>query len=183
MPKIYKISAEQLAEIQSARRKNTNKFKEKRLRVLVLHAEGTPRSEISKITEFNECHISRLVSLYFSQGLPAIIGNNIKGNRRNLSFEEEATLLAPFKSAAEKGNVVDINAIKVEYAKLVGRDMDNDKSQIYRVLARHGWRKVMPRSKHPNKASNEEIESSKKTLLNRPRVAKNGKHQNSKTNV
>ena len=162
MPKIYKISEEQLSEIQSARRKNTNKFKEKRLRVLVLHAEGTPRAEISKITEFNECHISKLVSLYFAKGLSAIVGNNIKGNRRNLGFEEEAALLAPFKAAAEKGNVVDINAIRDEYAKLIGRDMDNDKSQIYRVLARHGWRKVMPRSKHPNKASDEEIESSKK---------------------
>ena len=30
------------------------------------------------------------------------------------------------------------------------------------VLERHGWRKVMPRSKHPQKASDEAIEASKK---------------------
>ena len=35
-------------------------------------------------------------------------------------------------------------------------------SQIYYVLRRHGWRKVMPRSKHPKKASEEVIETSKK---------------------
>jgi len=30
------------------------------------------------------------------------------------------------------------------------------------VLKRHGWRKIMTRSKHPQKASNAEIKSSKK---------------------
>ena len=35
-------------------------------------------------------------------------------------------------------------------------------SQIYYVLHRHGWRKVMPRSRHPKKASEEVIETSKK---------------------
>ncbi|MDE7249890.1 MAG: winged helix-turn-helix domain-containing protein, partial [Lachnospiraceae bacterium] len=33
---------------------------------------------------------------------------------------------------------------------------------IYCVLKRHGWRKVMPRSRHPKKASEEVIETSKK---------------------
>jgi len=162
MPKIFTITEEQLSEIQSARKKNSNKFKEKRLRVLVLHAKGTPRSEISKITEYNASHISKLVSSYFSKGLSAIIGNNIKGNRRNLSFEDESSLLEPFKLAAHEGKVIEVSAIQAAYAEKIGRNMDNDKSQIYRVLARHGWRKVMPRSKHPNKASAEEIESSKK---------------------
>jgi len=34
--------------------------------------------------------------------------------------------------------------------------------QIYRVLHRHDWRKVMPRSRHPKKASEEVIATSKK---------------------
>ncbi len=33
------------------------------------------------------------------------------------------------------------------------------------VLKRKGWRKVMPRSKHPKKASPEAIEASKKLKL------------------
>ncbi|WP_414153386.1 winged helix-turn-helix domain-containing protein [Peptoniphilus sp.] len=33
---------------------------------------------------------------------------------------------------------------------------------MYRVLKRHGFRKIMPRSKHPKKASKEVIETSKK---------------------
>ncbi len=34
--------------------------------------------------------------------------------------------------------------------------------QIYYVLERHGWRKIMPRSKHPKKANEGAIEASKK---------------------
>ncbi|MBR4040361.1 MAG: winged helix-turn-helix domain-containing protein [Clostridia bacterium] len=34
-------------------------------------------------------------------------------------------------------------------------------TQIYYVLHRHGWRKIMPRSRHPKKASEEAIEASK----------------------
>jgi hypothetical protein len=33
------------------------------------------------------------------------------------------------------------------------------------LLARHGWRKVTPRGKHPDKASDEAMEASKKLKL------------------
>jgi len=52
--------------------------------------------------------------------------------------------------------------IKQEYIKLVGHSIGHE--QIYRVLRRHGYRKIMPRSRHPKKASNEKIEQSKKKL-------------------
>ena len=35
-------------------------------------------------------------------------------------------------------------------------------SQIYRLLKRHGYKKVMPRSRHPKKVNQEIIETSKK---------------------
>ncbi len=74
-----------------------------------------------------------------------------------MSFEEEATFLEQFK---EKGQLVEISEIKEAYDKAIGHKSGS--AQIYRVLHRHGWRKVMPRSKHPQKASNEAIEASKK---------------------
>ena len=55
---------------------------------------------------------------------------------------------------------MDIKEIVAAYQKAVPhkiRDM-----QIYSVLHRHGWRKIMPRSRHPKKASEEAIEASKK---------------------
>ena len=80
-----------------------------------------------------------------------------------MSFEEEATLLEQFKAKAEKGQLVEISEIKEAYDKAIGHKSGS--AQIYRVLHRHGWRKVMPRSKHPQKASNEAIEASKKLKI------------------
>ena len=77
-----------------------------------------------------------------------------------MSVEEEAALLEPFQAEAEKGQIVEVSQIKAKYEEAVGHRIGG--SQIYYVLARHGWRKVMPRSKHPKKASEEVIETSKK---------------------
>lgn len=77
-----------------------------------------------------------------------------------MSVEEEATLLEQFAENAEEGQMLDIHEIRAEYEKTVGHTTGC--AQIYRVLYRHGWRKVMPRSKHPKKADEEAIEASKK---------------------
>ena len=80
--------------------------------------------------------------------------------RRNMSVEKEAEILAPFKKRAEKGEIIEVSEIEAAYQAEVDHPIGN--SQIYFVLHRHGWRKVMPRSKHPKKASEEVIETSKK---------------------
>jgi transposase len=77
-----------------------------------------------------------------------------------MSVEEEARLLDRFEKKAEQGQMLDTRAIAEAYEKAVGHPISS--SQIYRVLRRHGWRKVMPRSKHPKKASDEVIATSKK---------------------
>ena len=77
-----------------------------------------------------------------------------------MSFEEEANLLEPFHERASQGQLVEVSEIKAVYEEAVGHTIGG--SQIYYVLRRHGWRKVMPRSRHPKKASDEAIEASKK---------------------
>nr|WP_218563717.1 winged helix-turn-helix domain-containing protein [Peptoniphilus indolicus] len=56
--------------------------------------------------------------------------------------------------------MVTAKEIEKAYVKLVGHSIGT--GQIYRVLKRHGFRKIMPRSKYPKKASKEVIETSKK---------------------
>lgn len=80
-----------------------------------------------------------------------------------MSIEEEAAILAPFKERAEQGELVSIKEIAAAYQAAVDHHVSD--TQIYYVLLRHGWRKVMPRSKHPQKASDEEIAASKKLVL------------------
>jgi len=77
-----------------------------------------------------------------------------------MSHDEEAAFLDAYKKLAEQGQIIEVSEMKKAYEEKVGHRIGKD--QIYRVLARHGWRKVMPRSKHPNKASEEVIEASKK---------------------
>ena len=76
-----------------------------------------------------------------------------------MSIEEEAAILAPFRERAAKGEVVTVKEIEAAYQAAV--DHPISVSQIYFVLHRHGWRKVMPRSRHPKKASDEAMEPQK----------------------
>ena len=157
-----KITAEQKAELESARKENKEKRTEKRIRALILRAEGKSCKEVGKICEYHPAYVSQLVVIYCKEGLTAIVGNHYKGNHRNMSFAEEEALLEPFREAAEAGQIVEVSEIRAAYEEKLGRSLQNSHGQIYYVLQRHGWRKVMPRSKHPNKASEEVIEASKK---------------------
>ena len=159
MAKSYEISQSQLLEIAAARKKNRNKNVERRLYVLVMRAEGKSLEEISEKTGYHISTASKLIARYMRDGISAIAENHYKGNRRNMSFEEEAAILAPFIERAERGEMVDIKEIAAAYQKAVPHKVSD--TQIYYVLHRHGWRKIMPRSRHPKKASKEAIEASK----------------------
>jgi len=162
MPKRYKIGEEQVSELEKARKRNKDKNVEKRLAALLMHAEGKKRKEVAEKTGYAASYISELVSKYSKNGIGAITENKYGGNRRNLSFAEEEALLEPFKKAAEAGQIVEVGAIKRAYEEATGRSLEKAHGQIYYVLQRHGWRKVMPRSRHPKRASEEAIGASKK---------------------
>ena len=72
-----------------------------------------------------------------------------KGGRynQNLTQAEEAEVLAPFLGQAAAGNVLKVAEIQAAYEARVGKEVPN--STIYRLLQRHGWRKVTPRPRHP----------------------------------
>ena len=157
---MYRYSEEDLEKIIAARKGNKDKRAEKRLYALELRAKGKSAEEVSTATGFHKAYISQLTAKYRKGGIEAISGNHYGGNRRNMSLEEEAALVEPFQAEAEKGQIVEISKIKAQYEEAVGHRIGG--SQIYYVLERNGWRKVMPRSKHPKKASEESIEASKK---------------------
>lgn len=159
----YQLTELHKKEIEEARRKNRNKRVEKRLLALSLRADGVTLKDISSRTGFAMCSVSLLIRKYCTEGIEAITGNHYGGNRRNMSFEEETALLERFQKEAEQGHMLDVKALAQEYEKAVGHSISS--GQIYRVLKRHGWRKVMPRSRHPKKASDEDMASSKKLKL------------------
>lgn len=140
MPKRHTISAEEVAEIQKTRRKNQDKMIDKWLEVLLLHADGKSREEISAKTDFGKQYITELVGEYRREGLEHFSQKQYKGNHRNLSYDDEVALLEPFKAKAEVGQIVEVSEILTAYEKQIGRPVGSN-SQIYNVLDRHGWRK------------------------------------------
>ncbi len=156
----YVFTEEEKAEIQEARRKNRDKNVERRLKALVLKADGLTGQEIAKMTGYHSGYISKLAAKYRAGGIEAISGNHYGGNRRNMTYEEEAELLAQFIDEADGGQITDVSAIKAAYDERIGHETGH--GQIYYVLHRHGWNKKLPRSKHPKSATPEAIEASKK---------------------
>jgi transposase len=86
-----------------------------------------------------------------------------RGGRRFgfLAPEEESELLEQALSRAEQGRIVTAFAIKAHIEEKIGRTVSKD--YLYDILHRHGWRKIMPRPRHP-KADAEKQEEFKKNF-------------------
>ena len=107
MAQVYKFSEKEIEEIAQARRENKDKRAEARLKALEMRARGAKGKEIAAATGFHSAYAAQLASKYKKGGIEAIAGNHYGGNHRNMSVEEEAEILAPFRERAEKGELVD----------------------------------------------------------------------------
>lgn len=165
MPKTYKITAENANEIRIAMSKKENTRYYKKLLAVALRGEGKNNKESAEITKYHPKRVSQLVSLYCSEGLGALLHDGRKGgNNRNMSKEEADKFLDQFNEKAQKGQVITIDEIAQAYDQTTGKTRKS-RSTIYYLLHNADWRTVMPRGQHPKKASDEEIESSKKLRI------------------
>ena len=156
----FQISGEEYEAIKAAEKRVKDKKTSKRLRILMLRYEGYKVADIAKMYGTRKEWISQVCRRYREQGLEEFIRNKYKTHHRSLTDAEEDAILAPFEKAAEAGQVVTVKEIKAAFDKVRGKD--TGRGYIYMLLKRHGWRKVMPRSKHPKAASEEACEASKK---------------------
>jgi transposase len=120
-----------------------------RVQCLWLRAElGLHHQQVARAVGWSPSQVKRVWSSYLRQGEAALAGASKGGRRRqNLTPEEEREWLAGFQEAAGRGGVLAATDVKAAYEKKVGRPVA--KSTVYRVLARHGWRKILPRPRHP----------------------------------
>ena len=127
-------------------------------------AFGLSSDQVALAVGFSPVTVKKLWSQYFSGGEQALIGQGRGGRRReNLSVDEEERIVGHFFDKAKSGQVLVVNEVKATYEKAVGRRVP--KSTVYRMLARHGWRKIAPRPRHP-KADPQKLEAFKKTPRN-----------------
>jgi len=129
--------------------------------------------DIARHCGVSKATVHAVISSYNRQGRAAVetVG---KGGRRSgyLNLEEEREFLAPFFGQAERGELATTEEIWRAFEARVGHEVDD--STIYRLLARHGWRKLMPRPRHPQ-ADPQVQEQFKKTL--RRRLRQQSRHE------
>jgi transposase len=107
--------------------------------------------------------VRRVQSQFFKEGEQSLSGPGRGGRRReNLTLEQERLLLSAFFEKAEQGVLLVATEVKRAYEQVVGHPVP--KSTIYRMLARHEWRKIVPRPHHP-KANVEQQADFKKNSL------------------
>ena len=158
--KRFVIEKAEYEQIVAAEKNTQDKQISRKLRVLMLRYEGFSNSEIGEKVGLCNIRVSQLVSEYRKYGLKTFAQKKYGGNHRNMSEDEEREILKQFEGSAEKGNIIIAHEVKKAFDDKLGRD--TGRGYIYMLLKRHNWRKVMPRSKHPHKASPEAVEASKK---------------------
>ena len=154
------MSKEEFEAVKAAEKETKDKNTSRRLRILMMRYEGYKVREIAKITGMRINSISQLCRRYREQGLEEFKRNKATSHRYALPVEKEREILARFEEAAEAGQEVTAQEIKAAFDEERGKD--TGRGYIYMVLKRHGWRKVMPGSKHPKAANAEACEASKK---------------------
>lgn len=73
----------------------------------------------------------------------------MRGGRRRASLtpDEERSFLEPWDQSSAEGEILVVAPLRAALAKKL--DHPVAASTVYRMLARHGWRKVAPDTRHP----------------------------------
>jgi transposase len=125
----------------------------------ILHPEMTA-AQIGRIPLYSTSRVWAIHAEYRANGLEGLVDGRGGRHRQNMTVEEEVKLLEQFKEESEAGKLVVAGKIKLAYEAKVGKEVAE--STIYRMLDRHGFRKIVPYKRHP-KANKEEQEAFKKT--------------------
>jgi len=152
--------AYELMVVNALIRANKLKRVDRRLQVIKLMLEGKRIEQIAEKLDYSRFWVSQLEKEYREKGLVEYARHKYGGNNRSLSEAEETEILRDFEARSDAGDIVRVTDIKKAFDEKIGKD--TGRGYIYMLLARHDYRKVMPRPRHPKKASDEVIEASKK---------------------
>ena len=110
---------------------------------------GATLEQTAKVLGVGRATVARLQAAFRKKksGRSKPAGN--WGGRRQslLSQKEECAFLKPWLEKAAAGNLVVVSPIRAALAQRLGQPVKP--SVVYRLLARHGWRKIAPDTRHP----------------------------------
>lgn len=135
----------------------------RKLHALLLRSQGMSLTAIGKEVGLVHQTIRNFLTRYQNGGIPAILAENRGGRRRfYMTLEEEKTFFQEQFEESLAGKHVTVKELFEAYQEKVGHKTTRE--GFYALLKRHGWRKVQPRSEHPQKADAKVIEASKNKI-------------------
>jgi len=141
------FSDEEIARVRELRDKAaTLKELRKALSVLLATEVGLDASQTSEILGISERTVFRNRSNIRHQDKGRL---NTWGGRRHyrMTIEQERDFLRTWEAKANEGGVLSVPPVHAALVERLGRSIPM--STTYRLLARHGWRKVQPDTRHP----------------------------------
>src|SRR4030042_5031699 len=147
MARTARFSDEEVARARELRDKATTVMElRKALSVLLIAEAGLDASRTSEILGISERTVFRNRSSVSHQDERR---QNTWGGRRHYSMtiEEERDFLRPWEARAIGGGGLSVPPVQPTIVERLGRSISM--STTYRLLARHGWRKGQPDTKHP----------------------------------
>ena len=132
------------------------------LSVLIPKRTGCPNAVVGELLGVGIATVVRMQRQIREQADGTVKQKGKWGGRRRqlMSFEEEHAFLEPWIAQSEQGGILIVPPIHKALEEHLGRRVHL--STVYRLLARHGWRKVEPDTCHP-KRDEEAQETFKKT--------------------
>lgn len=162
------FTEQEVNAIQSEQKKTQTPHVYKRLMALKMKAvDGKSSREIGELVGLHVTSVNRILHRMKDEGIEAIVSKRHDHGNRYMSYEEEVAFLRTFREKGELGQIIEVTDIHKAYESAVGHPVT--RSAIYYLLHKHQWRKVMPRSKHPKRASEAEIQAYQKNLGGTPK--------------
>ncbi len=138
-----------VARLADRLKRATSRSEHQRIQCVLIRATlGSSAAEIAQLLGWSTATVHVMHSRWAKEG-EAIFEVGRRGGRRHqhLTPQQEAELLAPFVERAEAGGMLSVVEIQQAYQERTGKEVAP--STVYRLLQRHGWRKLVPRPRHP----------------------------------
>jgi transposase len=147
---MVKCNKRQLRDLRTALHWKLPQQQRERIQIVLLREGGMTQPEIAAAMGVSLSTVNRAHMAYDRGGIKALKPKPCGGRKReNMTLAQEKALLAQFAKAAGAGELLNIHDLKRAYEKAIGHATSN--STVYDLLARHGWRKLMPRPYHPKR--------------------------------
>ena len=110
---------------------------------------GATLEQTTAVLGVGRASVARLQARLGRQGRGDVTVEPNWGGRRRavLTLEQERSFLAPWVEASRAAQVLVVAPLRAALAQKLGRKVAA--SVVYRMLTRHGWRKVAPDTRHP----------------------------------